>query len=164
MTPAAAPRIDTADVVATRRLISSFSELPSQDAELTAADANGDTLVDHCRHCQFSEIRLKLHRPGSPILVSTSSPLRTAPIRGLAATRPLRISTRWSSATSLLLLSNDARMAHHQREARLTAPSADEVPVTIAAVALPGIAAINRRGNIIAAVTTSAIDSEQKGW
>src|SRR5437762_6954956 len=41
---------------------------------------------------------------GSPILESTSSLPRTARIRGLLLTRPLRITTRWSSATLSLRL------------------------------------------------------------
>ena len=93
------------------------------------------------------------------MLESTSSLLRTAPIRGLLATRPLRITTRWSSATSLVRLST-VRMARHKPAGDGT--SADEVPATVAAVALPEVAVDQSRSNFIAAVRTSAIDAKNK--
>ena len=93
------------------------------------------------------------------MLESTSSLLRAAPIRGLLATRPLRITTRWSSATSLLLLCTVRRAVPRCAG---DGTSVDEVPATVAAVALPEVAVDQSRTNFIAAVTTSAIDAKNK--
>ena len=80
--------------------------------------------------------------------------------RAWAATRPLRISTRWSSATSLLTFVE--RLGGPSPTEAVDGASADEVPATVAAVALPEVAVDQSKSNFIAAVTTSAIDAKNK--
>ena len=94
--------INTVDVIATQRHFLNLGT-PLSGCRLTAADVNGDTRSIQLMSLPFSDSS-SASQPGSPILESTSSLLRAAPIRGLLATRPLRITTRWSSATSLLVL------------------------------------------------------------
>jgi hypothetical protein len=68
-----------------------------------AADVNGDGAINQVDIIAIQRFFLGLST-GSPMLERISSILRAAPIRRLVATRPLRITTHWSSATLLLLL------------------------------------------------------------
>ena len=157
LTPGSAG-INTVDVIAVQRHFLNLGT-PLSGCRLTAADVNGDTSVNTVDVIAIQRFFLGLSTGIANTGKYQFTPAsRTYP--GLLATRPVRITTRWSSATSLLVLSE--RPDGPSQAAAGDGTSAGEVAATVAAVALPEVAVAQSKSNFIAAVRTSAIDAKNK--
>ena len=157
LTPAA-PGIDTVDVVAVQRHFLVLGT-PLSGCKLTAADVNGDTLID-----TSDVIAIQRFALGFTSGLANTGKYQFAPVNRTYS----GVGSNQTAQNFDTLVFGDVASAFVERvdgpspTEAVDGTSAGEVPATVAAVALPEVAANQSKSNFIAAVTTSAIDANNR--
>ena len=150
--------INTVDVIATQRHFLNLGT-PLSGCRLTAADVNGDTAVN-----TVDVIAIQRFFLGLTTGIANVGKYQFTPA---SRTYPGLVSNQTGQNYDTLVFGDVATGFVHRPEGPSQAAagdgtSADEVPATVAAVALPEVAVDQSVTNFIAAVTTSAIDAKNK--
>jgi len=150
LTPGSAS-INTVDVIATQRYFLTIASLPP-GCRLTAADVNGDSSIN-----TVDVIATQRFFLGRSTGTANTGKYKFTPVN---RTYPSVVTDQTGQNYDTLIFGDVASSFVYRPEG--SSQSAAEVAATVAAVGLPDVAADQSMTNVIAAVTTSAIDAKNK--